>query len=1163
MPVSFIIGRAGTGKTHHCRTQIVRALQQQPLGPPIFWLLPRQSTFTAERDLTVASGLRGFCRAHVVSFEMLGHAIVRDAGGMVPAVTPIGRQMILGHLLRQHQSKLKFYAGVAHQIGLAASLDATLGELERSGVEPENLREILQRDAGGFVGGLADKLHDVHLIFQAYRSYLGQDRLDQHLRLIQVLQRIETSRIFREAVIYVDGFVRFTHYERAMLARIAKVCREMTITLLMDPQSPILAEPDLLPEELSHFHPVESAFRDLWFAFRQHQISVDWPPTLLGETYRFTTPALCAIERQMFATDDASSPETHDGVELFEANNRLGEVEAAARKIQELTTSGLRFRDIVLLVRDLEQYHDALATTLGEHHIPLFIDRRRTAWHHPLLALLRQALTLADGRWDHDALMSLLKGGLSGAAPGDADLLENYVLRHRLEGKAWTDDLPWQYHRARRHDRDPTAEEATAEQNLAASESARADALRRLLVSRVQPLAHLFFNDALVPVSRVAAELLLLLERFEVREQMQDWIAKARLSGSPEAAAEHEQVWSGLTDLLDQLVEVLGDEPLRLGDLQQIVESVLQGFDLALTPPTVDQVLIGQIDRTRAAEARAVLILGLGEGLFPRASREDSVLTDADRRALTQRQLQIDPGATRRLLDETLLGYIALTGASEHLWLSRPIGEEGGKPLGPSRFWLRLRQMFPGLPVHTQAGATQASGVLGLIATPRQLLSSLMYWARMRESYTDEVDQTFGAIYEWFRTEGRHLPQFAHLTDLAWSALTYENQAALSPAAALQLFGDPLNASARRLEEFAACPFRHFVKYGLELSTREEGEVSAIDLSSAYRRVLGDLVRQMVGQKQSWNDIPPAHRARFIEQMAHQIGQELRGEILLSTARNRYLLRHVTKTLELVAANQGALQRRGRFYPAKADVSFGPTASQPPLMLQTPEGHALHLRGKIDRVDVAADGAQLMFAVIDYRMREQQLSLDKVRHGLDLQLLASLLAIHARPLGTDELPWVPVAAFYVQLLREICPVNHPDDAPPAGDEALDLDCKPRGIFDQRALPALDRGLKEGASQVVNARINKDGGLGKMTDSATTEQFEALLSFVHQRLIFLTDEILGGAVAVRPFLMGKKSACITCSYQPFCRFDKAINQYHKLPVLGRVEVLQQITESEGA
>jgi ATP-dependent helicase/nuclease subunit B len=194
MGTRFVIGRAGTGKTKRCFDAIVRAMHDDPLGPPVLWLLPKQATFTAERQLCVDSGLDGFCRTQVLSFEELGHRVLGDCGGAaVPQVTELGRQMVLGHLLRAHENDLRYFKSVARQAGLASELDATFAEFERCGKTSQDLADLVTQlestsSADHQDQSLLAKLRDLRLLYDAYAAYLGQNRLDPHRRLRQVLE---------------------------------------------------------------------------------------------------------------------------------------------------------------------------------------------------------------------------------------------------------------------------------------------------------------------------------------------------------------------------------------------------------------------------------------------------------------------------------------------------------------------------------------------------------------------------------------------------------------------------------------------------------------------------------------------------------------------------------------------------------------------------------------------------------------------------------------------------------------------------------------------------------------------------------------------------------------------------------------------------------------
>src|SRR2546423_1450088 len=311
MPIRFIIGRAGTGKTHRCFSAIVDAVLRDPLGAPIYWIVPKQATFQAERELTCGSKLDGFCRVHVVSFEQLGEDILADCGGgAIPQVTAAGRQKVLGHLLRTYADKLQFFNSVARQVGLASELDATFAEFERCGKDSGDLKTLVAdlESAGADdpqAKSLLAKFRDLHLLYDAYSTYLGQERLDPHRRLAQVLACVENCKLIQRATVYVDGFHEFTDFERRMLAGVAKVCTLMEITLLLDPASGLIDDPHKVPEELSVFYRTEETYRKLWFTFHEEGIEIA-APVLLKESKRFSNRYLSHAERFLFAKPQAA-----------------------------------------------------------------------------------------------------------------------------------------------------------------------------------------------------------------------------------------------------------------------------------------------------------------------------------------------------------------------------------------------------------------------------------------------------------------------------------------------------------------------------------------------------------------------------------------------------------------------------------------------------------------------------------------------------------------------------------------------------------------------------------------------------------------------------------------------------------------------------------------
>jgi ATP-dependent helicase/nuclease subunit B len=388
----------------------------------------------------------------------------------------------------------------------------------------------------------------------------------------------------------------------------------------------------------------------------------------------------------------------------------------------------------------------------------------------------------------------------------------------------------------------------------------------------------------------------------------------------------------------------------------------------------------------------------------------------------------------------------------------------------------------------------------------------------------------------------------------AWPALSYTNEAALDPSVSALLFVSPLKASISQLETAAACPFRHFARYGLKLYGRDDAEVTPIDLSNAYHAVLQDLVEDSLASGQDWCGIPPEQTRELIRTHAAEIGRRLRGELMLSSSRNRYMLDRIERTLQQAVTSMMEMHQRGKYRPKFAGLRFCEGGTLPAHRIGSPNGNEVHLHGTIDRVDLHQQRSG--FVVSDYKFTAGALRLDRVYHGLSLQLLTYLLVVQAGGQQLAGRKLIPAAAFLLQLLRSPQAVDHPSDAKDPTDPDFPLRIKPRGLIDARAINSLDSKLEEGASPVVQVYIKKGGETGRRnaTDDATEEEFTALLKHVEKRLGEITDEILRGNVAVHPYMIGNRTPCPHCEYRSVCRFEPGINHYRMLPTMKREDVL---------
>lgn len=1179
MGVRFVIGRAGSGKTRRCFENIVKLVRQDPWGKPILWIVPKQATFEAERALTIELG--AFARVRILSFENFGEAVLEECGGAAtPEVSAQGRQMILGWLLRGMADKLKFFDGVAKQAGLVAKLDATFVELERCGKTPADLQAAGDETSDG----LSKKIGDLKIIYQAYLDYLGQDRFDPHRRLQEVLYRMEGCKLVKDAHIFIDGFLDYREFERRMIAGMAKACAEMEITVLGDPKAHLFNDPHQLPDEAELFYRTESAYRQLYFSLVSENIAID-TPVKLSETQRFSATGIANIERGFLNDGDI---EPAEGVEFVRCENRRGEAMAAAAHAAALVAGGMRYRDILVLTRDIDDYAELINAAFIEHGIPCFIDRRRTVGHHPLLQLLRGVLAILRHDWPHDAVMSVIKTGLAGLETSEADELENYVLLHRIRGeKTWLSEEPWTYRRRLVGDED----DPSHIENIEAANSA--DRLRKKTAAAIGEFSRQM-NTAGLTVRQRVTDIFNLFENLHVRQQLEKWMKAAEATGDLEQKGEHEQIWNGLVDLLDEMVQLLGDKSSSLEDFADILDSGLESFDLALTPPTVDQVLVGQVDRTRSTSCRATILLGMNDGQFPLVASEDSILSDSERAELKNRKLELEGDSRQKRMNENLLAYVAMTRSSEKLILMRSVSDEAARLMTPSIYWRMLSN-----PDGRQFGPRVED-----ISTTTQAVARLMRWVRrgLPKSPTAE------GIYEWLRQSTSS--EVARLRQQTWPALQYDNAAKLSEATATALYlktgitpspgtpgecrGEglpsfilhpsslssspqpnplpeyrerrqtrtlPLVASVSQFETFAACPFKHFLRYGLCLEIREEDDPTALDLGNLYHEALRKIVTATLKEKLDWANLPAQMANDLVWNCTEEVGQELREELMISSARNRHLLGWIGRTLKKVTAGQQAAARRGDFRPALAEMPFGESARVPALNLTTPKGRHVDLRGKIDRVDLSRDGEA--FSVVDYKTSHKKVEINRVWHGLSLQLLVYMLVMSEHAEKIFKTKTVAAAGFYVELIRRLQSVEDPDEEIGPDDPRFDLRVKPRGLVRQDFLNAFDAELVPGtSSDVLPVRLKKDGTpYENSTDVITSDDLQLLLNYVRTKVGELADQIIDGSIDVRPYRLGTETPCPNCEYNTVCRFQVGVgaNRYLHVAKTDRKIILEQLRQ----
>ena len=101
---------------------------------------------------------------------------------------------------------------------------------------------------------------------------------------------------------------------------------------------------------------------------------------------------------------------------------------------------------------------------------------------------------------------------------------------------------------------------------------------------------------------------------------------KFQEDGELALAKEYAQIYRIVLELFDKFVELLGEEEIPLKEYCELLDAGLEEAKVGVIPPSLDQVVIGDMERTRIKNIRALFFVSvLGESIRGRKSTSSSV----------------------------------------------------------------------------------------------------------------------------------------------------------------------------------------------------------------------------------------------------------------------------------------------------------------------------------------------------------------------------------------------------------------------------------------------------------------------------------------------------------------------------------------------------------
>lgn len=1144
MSLRFYFGPSGSGKSHRIYEEIMQRAAQEP-GRNFLIIVPDQFTMQTQKDLVMRSDKGGILNIDVLSFGRLSHRILEEVGTKeMPVLDDTGKSLVLQKIAADLKEQLPAMGSLLHKQGYIHEVKSAISEFMQYGISTQDMDKLIA--SAEKRGALAMKLRDLKTLYRGFQDYI-KDHFITTEETLDVLRRsLSKSKILPGSVVVFDGFTGFTPIQNRLIQELMRVCAETIVTVTIGAEE----DPYQPDGEQKLFHLSKKTVADLVKLAAEAEVERGEDVFVKGGINRFTqAPALCYLEQNLFRYQYEPYTEKQQELCMFEALSPREEVHQTALYIRNLIREQeFNYRDIAVVIGDLEGYASYVETEFGQLEIPCFIDRTRGIVLNPMIEYIKSALQLYIKDFSYDTVFHFLRSGMVDISREEIDELENYVIRTGARGY-------------RTYSRLFTRRTEEMQQGSGQDDTERAEETMERLNCIRQQFADTVEILHMAPRAKAGEYVYHLydfLEQNQVQQKLLNYQQQFEQEGDLAKAREYAQIYRLVMDLLDQIYELLGEEEISLQEFADILDAGFGEITVGTIPQNVDRIVVGDMERTRLKQVKVLFFLGVNDGNIPKNASKGGIISDMDREFLIESGTEMAPSPRQQMYIQRLYLYLNMTKPSQRLYLSYAKVNSDGKGIRPSYLIDTVRKLFPQLAVEYPQNRSRIEQIEGRQEGARYLAEELREYAD--GTLREEERQDFYLMYRAYEADPQGRDR------LTQAAFRRYKESGLSRIVARALYGRQLENSVSRLETYAACACRHFLQYGLSLREREEFGFEVSDMGNVYHAVLENFAGKLAESGRTWWDFDENFAAKVVREAIEGYAATYGETVLYSSARNEYAITRMSRILTRTVLTLQQHLKQGSFQPDDYELSFRFAEELDSIHVDLSEEEKMHLQGRIDRIDVSEDAEHVYVKVIDYKSGNKKFDLAALYYGLQLQLVVYMNAameLESRKHPDKEI--VPAALLYYHIDDPTIetPVELTDEQI---NEQILAKLRMNGVVnsDPEVVERLDHYLQD-KSAVIPVEKKKDGSFSARSGILSREEMQLVSAYVDAKIRDIGREILDGKIAANPYEKGNEEACTYCAYKKVCGFDGSIPGYEKrqLEDLDKQTLMQRMQETTEA
>ena len=1094
MSLKIIYGKSGTGKSEYIFKEIAKKIEDNQ-KEKIYVVTPEQFSFTAEKKLLDSIKASAVISAEVITFNRMAYRVMKELGSAKTNLSSTGKSMLIYKILAEEKKNLKFIGKSQENVDL---IGTQITEFKKHGVTVENLKNVVQKTENKY---LKAKLNDMLDVYEKYTEYIQNEYIDENDNLTILAEKLDFVKDFDNSYIYIDEFVGFTYQEYEIIRKLLRKAKQIQVTVCTD-----TINPDNNPDK-DLFYENKKTIDKLYNIAKQENCLIE-KPVKLEKAYRFKTEELAHLEKNIYAIPYKKYEEDVNNINLFLAKNQYSEIENVAENIVKLVRDKqFRYKDISVITKDLEGYANLCKAIFEKYDIPVFIDEKKDLSENVLVKYVLAVLNIFAKNWSYESVMEYVKTGLVNEVDDeDINIIENYALRWGIKGSKWYNG-DWNFYN-----------ESEEEQ-------------KKILFIREKIIVPLLsFKKELAKentVKGITTRLYNYLIENHINTNIEEKIKDLEEAGKIEKAKEYETSFKIIIDIFDEIVMVLGDKKINFEQYASILKIGLSSTGLGKIPLTQDQVTVGDVDRSRSHKVKAVFIIGLNDGMFPSVNSNEGFFNDQDRDYLKNQGTELAKGTLEKLYDDNFNIYKAFSASEEQIYLSYASSDLEGKSLRPSILINRIKKMFPNLTEQSDVIEKQ-SEVITEESTFETLLDKLRDFRDGKS-----IDPIWFELYNYYINSDKWKERLQN----SIRALNYNiKPEELDKNIVKKLYGDNLKTSVSRLEQYESCPFSYYLKYGLNLSEKEDFKIQSIDTGTFMHDVIDSFFEKLHSIGIKVKEIEKEKIDEIVEEIIEEKLKLKKNYIFTGIPKYKVLSNRLSKVVKKSIEYIVDSLKNSEFEIMGNEVEFKDGKEYPAIQIELENGKKVEITGKIDRIDIAKTPEGKYIRIIDYKSSTKDINLNEVVAGLQLQLLTYLDAV----CNIEDV--LPAGVLYFNLIDPNIKAKEKLDEEKIEQE-IRKQFKMKGLIlaDIDIVKKMDTKLEKGNSNIIPAYIDKNGNLANKSSTITRQQFENLQKYTNKIIKQISNNILSGNIDIKPYykIKGGKTPCEYCKYKSICNFNNGI------------------------